>query len=326
MRQARWHGWQGLADAFAKMRYPFDSEKACQLNKDIFETMYFAAIESSCELAEKEGVYSTYEGSPASQGKLQFDLWGVTPSARWDWTALRAKVAKFGLRNSLLMAPMPTASTAQIMGNNESTEPFTSNMYNRRVLAGEFTIVNKYLLRDLVERGLWTTEVRNQIIADRGSVQNVRQIPQELKDLYKTVWEISQKIIINQAAERGAYICQSQSLNIHMGEPTTKKLTSMHFYAWKKGLKTGMYYLRTRPKADAIQFTVDQASLANTSQSMAKSAQDKENGAINSLAGGKSATGNNAATMQKSASDAMDMGAVKGLDTEREVACESCSA
>ena len=186
--------------------------------------------------------------------------------------------------------------------------------------------MNKYLLNDLIARGLWTPEIRNQIIADRGSVQNVRQIPQELKDLYKTVWEISQKIIINQAAERGAYICQSQSLNIHMGEPTTKKLTSMHFYAWKKGLKTGMYYLRTRPKADAIQFTVDQASLANTSQSMAKSAQDKENGGINSLAGGKSATGNNAATMQKSASDAMDMGAVKGLDSEREVACESCSA
>ena len=316
-------GVQGLADAFAKMRYPFDSEKACQLNKDIFETMYFAAVESSCELAEKEGVYSTYEGSPASQGKLQPDLWGVTPTDRWDWTALRAKVAKFGLRNSLLMAPMPTASTAQIMGNNESTEPFTSNMYNRRVLAGEFTIVNKYLLRDLVERGMWTTEVRNQIIADRGSVQNVRQIPQDLKDLYKTVWEISQKIVINQAADRGAFICQSQSLNIHMGEPTTKKLTSMHFHAWKKGLKTGMYYLRTRPKADAIQFTVDQASLASTSVSM-KAARDKEN-AITNKPGVRSSSASSLATV-KTASDAMDMGAVKGLDSEREVACESCSA
>ena len=295
-------------------------DKACQLNKDIFETMYYAAVESSCELAEKEGVYSTYAGSPASQGKLQPDLWGVTPLTDGTGMLSVLKVAKFGLRNSLLMAPMPTASTAQIMGNNESTEAFTSNMYNRRVLAGEFTIVNKYLLRDLVERGLWTAEVRNQIIADRGSIQNVRQIPQELKDLYKTVWEISQKIVvINQAADRGAYICQSQSLNIHMGEPTTKKLTSMHFHAWRKGLKTGMYYLRTRPKADAIQFAVDQASLANTSQSKSKTS-DKENKLVES----KSNPSSNAAV--KTASDTMDMGAIKGLESEREVACESCSA
>ena len=191
-------------------------------------------------------------------------MWGVTPSDRWDWAGLKEKLAKFGMRNSLLLAPMPTASTAQILGNNESTEPFTSNMYNRRVLAGEFTIVNKYLLTELTERGLWTASVRNQIIADGGSVQNVAEIPQDLKNLYKTVWEISQKTILDMAADRGAYICQSQSLNIHMGQPTTGKLTSMHFYAWKKGLKTGMYYLRTQPKAAAIQFTVDQEALAQT--------------------------------------------------------------
>jgi ribonucleoside-diphosphate reductase alpha subunit len=305
-------GVQGLADTFAKLKLPFDSDKACELNKDIFETMYYAGIEASCELAEKEGVYSSYQGSPASKGILQPDMWeGTVLSERWDWPALRAKVAQHGLRNSLLMAPMPTASTAQIMGNNESTEPFTSNMYNRRVLAGEFTVVNKYLLKDLVERGLWTSDIRNQIIADRGSVQNVQQIPQDMKDLYKTVWEISQKIIINQAAARGAFICQSQSLNIHMAEPTTKKLTSMHFYAWKKGMKTGMYYLRTRPKADAIQFTVDQAQLAQSNAN--------------------TKTVDEAATQQEAASEAKKLGtnegkATKGLDYEAEVACESCSA
>eukprot|EP00981_Chlorochromonas_danica_P010910 scaffold3532_cov182-Ochromonas_danica.AAC.13 len=255
-------GVQGLADAFAKLRFPFESPEATQTNLYIFETMYYAAVEASCELAEKEGTYETYAGSPMSKGLFQPDLWGVTPSFdKWDWTALRAKVAKHGVRNSLLLAPMPTASTAQILGNNESTEPFTSNMYNRRVLAGEFTVVNKYLLRDLVERGLWTAEVRNQIIADKGSVQRVPSIPQEIRDLYKTVWEIKQRTIIDQAADRGAFICQSQSLNVHMAEPTTAKLTSMHFYAWRKKLKTGMYYLRSQPKADAIQFTVDQASL-----------------------------------------------------------------
>jgi ribonucleoside-diphosphate reductase alpha subunit len=257
-------GVQGLADAFAKMRFPFESPEACRLNTEIFETMYHAALEASCELAQKEGVYSSYAGSPVSKGILQPDMWGVTPSDRWDWAALRAKIAQHGVRNSLLLAPMPTASTAQILGNNESTEPFTSNMYNRRVLAGEFTVVNKYLLKELVEKGLWTQETRNQIIADRGSVQNVSSFPKEIKDLYKTVWEIKQKVIIDQAADRGAFICQSQSLNIHLGEPTTAKLTSMHFYAWKRGLKTGMYYLRSLPKADAIQFTVDQAALTTT--------------------------------------------------------------
>jgi ribonucleoside-diphosphate reductase alpha subunit len=255
-------GVQGLADAFAKMRFPFESARAMQLNKDIFETMYFAALEASCEIAQRDGPYSSYAGSPMSQGRIQPDLWGVeVTDVRWDWTGLRAKIAQYGVRNSLLLAPMPTASTAQILGNNESTEPFTSNMYNRRVLAGEFTVVNKYLLKDLVDRGIWTPEIRNQIIGDRGSIQRVAQIPQELKELYKTVWEIKQKTIIDQAADRGAFICQSQSLNIHMAEPTTAKLTSMHFYAWRRGLKTGMYYLRSQPKAEAIQFTVDQTAL-----------------------------------------------------------------
>lgn len=255
-------GVQGLADAFAKMRFPFESSRAMQLNKDIFETMYFASMEASCELAKRDGPYSTYAGSPVSKGILQPDMWGVpVTNDRWNWTKLREDIAQFGVRNSLLLAPMPTASTAQILGNNESTEPFTSNMYNRRVLAGEFTVVNKYLLKDLVDRGIWTPEIRNQIIADRGSIQRVAQIPAELKELYKTVWEIKQKTIIDQAADRGAFICQSQSLNIHMAEPTTAKLTSMHFYAWRKGLKTGMYYLRSLPKADAIQFTVDQTAL-----------------------------------------------------------------
>ena len=259
-------GVQGLADCLAIMRYPFESAEGRKLNKDIFETIYYGAVEASCELAEKFGSYETYAGCPASQGKLQFDLWNVTPSDRWDWPALKAKIAQHGLRNSLLMAPMPTASTAQILGNNESTEPFTSNMYNRRVLAGEFTVVNKYLLNDLTERGLWTANIRNRIIADNGSVQHVPEIPQDLKNLYKTVWEISQKVILDMAADRGAYICQSKSLNIHMGEPTTGKLTSMHFYAWKKGLKTGMYYLRTQAKAQAIQFTVDQAAISSSNK------------------------------------------------------------
>ena len=269
-------GVQGLADALCMMRYPFESDEARQLNKDIFETIYFGAVEASCEVAERDGPYETYPGSPASEGRLQFDLWGVTPSDRWDWAGLKAKIAAHGLRNSLLLAPMPTASTAQILGNNESTEPFTSNMYNRRVLAGEFTIVNKYLLRDLTERGLWTPDVRNQIIADGGSIQNVPEIPQELKDLYKTVWEIKQRCIIDMAADRGAFICQSQSMNLHVAEPSVRVLSSMHFYSWRAGLKTGMYYLRTRPKADAIKFTVDTAALQNRENSAAASNEVEE--------------------------------------------------
>ena len=221
-------------------------------------------MEASIQLAKEEGTYETYEGSPTSQGLLQPDLWNVTPSSRWDWAQLRKDLAEHGCRNSLLLAPMPTASTAQILGNNESFEPFTSNMFTRRVLAGEFAVVNKYLLNDLIARGLWTPEIRNQIIADKGSVQGVAGIPDDLKALYKTTWEIKQKCVLDMSADRGAFICQSQSLNLHIAEPSPGKLTSMHFYAWKKGLKTGMYYLRTRPKADAIAFTVDQAMAAKS--------------------------------------------------------------
>ena len=271
-------GVQGLADTFMMLKYPFDSEEAASLNRDIFETIYFAACTASCELAEKNGPYETYEGSPASQGKLQFDLWGVTPSKRWDWDSLKARIAKHGIRNSLLVAPMPTASTAQILGNNESTEPFTSNIYNRRVLAGEFTVVNKHLLRELTSQGIWNESVRNRIIADHGSVQNVEEIPKHLRDVYKTVWEIPQRIILDMAADRAPYICQSQSMNVHIAEPNSSKLTSMHFYAWSKGLKTGMYYLRTRPKADAIQFTVDQEQLvADRNKAANSETNGKEN-------------------------------------------------
>ena len=353
-------GVQGLADALVKLRLPYESPEARALNKDIFETIYYGAMEASIQLAKEHGTYATharrrpksppradsrprrrrdssprksrgadssprksrgadspprksrgadspprnrrgaaadsretkpvsadsrgvflggrdarrprrrrterrrYAGSPTSEGKLQPDLWGVTPSDRWDWRQLRADLAEHGCRNSLLLAPMPTASTAQILGNNESFEPFTSNMFTRRVLAGEFAVVNKYLLQDLIARGLWTPEVRNQIIADKGSVQQVAAIPEDLKSLYKTTWEIKQKCVLDMSADRGAFICQSQSLNLHIADPSPGKLTSMHFYAWKKGLKTGMYYLRTRPKADAIAFTVDQAMAAKS--------------------------------------------------------------
>jgi ribonucleotide reductase alpha subunit len=237
------------------------------------------------ELAKTHGPYETFPGSPMSKGEFQFDMWGVKPSPRLshDWEGLRAKVIEHGVRNSLLVAPMPTASTSQILGNNECFEPYTSNIYTRRVLAGEFTVVNKHLLKDLIEGGYWTSATRNQIIADRGSVQNVHCIPQELKDLYKTVWEIKQRAIIDLAADRGAFIDQSQSLNIHMAEPNIGKLTSMHFYSWKKGLKTGLYYLRTRPKADAIQFTVDQTALA-ASRAEGQAAGSASNSAASSPA------------------------------------------
>jgi len=240
-----------------KMRLPFESEAAKQLNEDIFETMYFAACEASCELAERDGHYETYPGSPASKGQLQFDLWGKEPkSGRWDWAGLKAKIAKHGLRNSLLMAPMPTASTAQILGNNESFEPYTQNLYVRRTLSGEFVQVNRHLLQDLIARDLWTEDLRVQLIAHNGSVQNL-DLPSDLKELYKTVWEIKQRIVIDMSADRGAYIDQSQSLNIHMVDATTSKLSSMHFHGWQSGLKTGMYYLRTKAAVDAIKFTVD---------------------------------------------------------------------
>ena len=249
-------GVQGLADAFMIMGYPFDSPEARQLNVQIFETIYHAALERSCELAEQYGTYESYEGSPASQGILQYDMWNRTPTDLWDWASVKAKIAQHGLRNSLLLAPMPTASTSQILGFNECFEPYTSNIYMRRVLAGEFQVVNPWLLRELVELGLWNDTMRERMIAHGGSIQNIPGIPDRIKALYKTVWEISQKVIIDMAADRGAFICQSQSLNIHLSAPTFGQLTSMHFYGWKKGLKTGSYYLRTRPAANAIQFTV----------------------------------------------------------------------
>jgi len=275
-------GVQGLADAFQMLRIPFDSPEAKKLNRDIFETIYYAACNASCELAKADGPYETYEGSPASQGKLQFDLWDVVPSTRWDWAGLKAKIAEHGMRNSLLVAPMPTASTAQILGNNESTEPFSSNMYVRRVLAGEFTCVNKHLLRELTSRQMWTESVRTRIIADNGSIQNVQEIPQRTRDVFKTVWEIPQRTILEMAADRAPYICQSQSLNVHIAEPNSKKLTSMHFYAWQKGLKTGMYYLRTRPKADAIKFTLDQEQLVADRMKSAKISDDSPTNKENS--------------------------------------------
>jgi ribonucleoside-diphosphate reductase subunit M1 len=262
-------GVQGLADTFMALRLPFDSQEARELNIQIFETIYHAAVESSIELAEKEGAYQTYEGSPASKGLLQFDLWNRKPTELWDWDTLKQKLAKHGLRNSLLVAPMPTASTSQILGNNECFEPYTSNIYSRRVLAGEFQIVNPYLLRDLVNLGIWNDAMKNNIIANNGSVQGLANVPDEIKALYKTVWEISQKHIIDMAADRAAFIDQSQSLNIHIKDPTMGKLTSMHFYGWKKGLKTGMYYLRTQAASAAIQFTVDKESASSAGQTVA---------------------------------------------------------
>jgi len=249
-------GVQGLADAFIMMRFPFDSPEARQLNREIFETIYFAAVTESAAIAEKEGAYSTFQGSPMSKGEFQFDMWGVTPTKRWDWDALRAKVMKTGTRNSLLLAPMPTASTSQILGNNECFEPYTTNIYTRRVLSGEHIVVNKHLLNDLIGLGLWNDTIKQHIIAQNGSIQGIDIIPDHIKDLYKTSWEISQKVIIDMAADRGAFICQSQSLNLFIEEPNFKKLSSMHFYGWQKGLKTGMYYLRTRAAVDPIKFTL----------------------------------------------------------------------
>jgi ribonucleoside-diphosphate reductase alpha chain len=251
-------GVQGLADAFILLRLPFESDEAKRLNKDIFETIYFASMTASHDLAVKNGPYETFKGSPLSKGQFQFDLWNVTPdSGRWDWNALRKKVVKDGVYNSLLVAPMPTASTSQILGNNECFEPYTSNIYTRRVLSGEFVVVNKHLLKDLVALGLWNNDMKNQIILANGSIQAIPEIPDYIKDLYKTVWEIKMRNIIDMAADRGAYICQSQSLNLFVNAPNTSKLTSMHFYAWEKGLKTGMYYLRTQAASQAVKFTVE---------------------------------------------------------------------
>ena len=257
-------GVQGLADAFIMMRYPFDSEPAMKLNKDIFETIYYAAMKTSIELAKEEGPYSSFQGSPLSKGIFQFDMWNVDPgNSRHDWESLRAEVMKHGARNSLLLAPMPTASTSQILGNNECFEPYTSNIYIRRVNSGDFIIVNKHLLNDLVDLGIWSEKLKNKIIAEDGSVQNIDEIPKHIKELYKTVWEIKQRVIIDMAADRGAFICQSQSMNIHLQNPDNRMLTGMHLYAWEKGLKTGTYYLRSKASTGAKQITIDKADLAN---------------------------------------------------------------
>jgi len=254
-------GVQGLADAFILMRHPFDSPEAKLLNKQIFETIYYASLTASKDLAKEHGPYETYAGSPISQGKFQQDLWGVEPTDLWEWDILREEVLEHGVRNSLLLAPMPTASTSQILGNNECIEPYTSNIYTRRTLSGEFVIVNKHLMRDLVKLNLWNDTLKNKLIASNGSVQEIDEIPDNLKELYKTAWEISQRVIIDLSADRGAYVDQSQSLNIFMEDANFAKLTSMHFYGWKAGLKTGMYYLRTKAARDAIKFTLDKSKL-----------------------------------------------------------------
>ena len=258
-------GIQGFADCLLLLKYPFESQQAMDLNRQIFECIYFAALTASNELAEKDGPYSSYEGSPISQGLFQFDMRGIHPSTNWNWPALREKISKYGVRNSLLVAPMPTASTSQILGNNESFEPYTSNIYTRRVLAGEFVCLNPHLVKDLIEQNLWTHDIKNKIIANNGSVQGIHEIPADLKLLYKTVWEIPQKTLIDMAVTRSPFIDQSQSLNVFISDPSFGKLTSLHFYCWKKGLKTGMYYLRSRPAADAIKFTVDVEKLLNSS-------------------------------------------------------------
>jgi ribonucleoside-diphosphate reductase subunit M1 len=254
-------GVQGLADTFIQLRMPYDSEKARLLNVQIFETLYYGALEASSEIAEKDGPYSTYEGSPLSKGILQFDMWGVSPTSLWDWTALRQRIAKHGVRNSLLLAPMPTVLTSQILGNNESTEPIASNIAVRRVVSGEFQIVNHHLLKDLNERGLWDEAMKNQIIDNNGSIQNIPGIPSDLKQIYKTVLEISQKVVINMSADRGAFIDQSQSMNIHIASPNYGVMSSMHFYAWQKGLKTGMHYLKTKPGAGSVQVPTEKTKL-----------------------------------------------------------------
>lgn len=251
-------GVQGLADTFLRLRLPFDSPEARVLNSQIFETIYHAAVEESCLLATEKGTYSSFNGSPAHKGDLQFDLWGHKPDFFDDWPSLKARVQRDGMRNSLLVAPMPTASTSQILGFNECFEPFTSNIYTRRVLSGEYQVVNSYMVHDLIDLGLWTDSIRNSIVKHNGLIQHIKEIPSEVKHLYKTVWEISQRVIIDMAADRGCFVDQSQSMNIHLQSPTFGKLTSCHFYAWEKGLKTGMYYLRTQAAARAIQFTVDQ--------------------------------------------------------------------
>jgi len=259
-------GVQGLADVFLKLRLPFDSEGARKLNTEIFETVYYAALTASNELAQVHGPYETYQGSPCSQGLLQYDMWNVKPSDRWDWATLKQKIARHGIRNSLLTAPMPTASTSQILGNTECFEPYTSNIFSRRVLAGDFVLVNQHLVKDLIERGLWSNQLKEKIIGSGGSVQNIDEIPRDLKELYRTVWEMKQRTMIDMAADRGAFIDQSQSFNVFIADPNFGKLTSMHFYAWNKGLKTGMYYLRTQAAAAPVPVTVSQEAMQSVNK------------------------------------------------------------
>jgi len=309
-------GVQGLADAFILMRYPFDSEEAQQLNRDIFETIYYAALKESCELAKIDKPYETYAGSPVSKGILQHDMWNVQPtSGRWDWSSLREEIMQNGIRNSLLLAPMPTASTAQILGNNESFEPYTSNIYTRRVLSGDFQVVNQHLLKDLSERGLWNDDLKNEIISQNGSIQKIDSIPSDLKKLYRTVWEIPQKNLINMSADRGAYIDQSQSLNIHLAEPTFGKMSSMHFYAWKKGLKTGLYYLRTRPAADPIKFTVDKTKLKSNKSN------ETESTIIHKMKGERLTNGNGYHEPQESSENDKELGSNDDLIEQLKLAC-----
>lgn len=266
-------GVQGLADLLIMLRYPFESSAAKKLNREIFETIYYAAMKSSVDLARREGAYESFAGSPLSRGKFQFDFWGVQPSGRWDFESLRQEVMQYGARNSLLLAPMPTASTSQILGNNECFEPYTSNIYSRRTLSGEFVVVNKHLIRDLIALGLWNEEMKQRIILADGSVQGIAEIPADLRELYKTAWEMKMRNIIEMAADRGAFICQSQSLNLFVAEPNFAKLSSMHFHAWERGLKTGMYYLRTRAAAAAQKFTIQQhAGLADRGAPVAATA------------------------------------------------------
>jgi len=249
-------GVQGLADVFALMDMPFHSDRARQVNTDIFESIYYGAVTASIEVAKKHGPYSSFKGSPASEGKLQFDLWNVKPSSRYDWNIVKVDLVKYGMRNSLLVAPMPTASTSQILGNNECFEPFTSNIYKRRTLAGEFIVVNKHLLRDLLELGLWSKDLKDNIIANNGSIQQIDGIPEHIKQKYKIVWEIPMRHVIDMAADRAPYICQSQSMNLWVEDPKYNTLSAMHFYSWQKGLKTGLYYLRRKPKHQPQQFTI----------------------------------------------------------------------
>jgi ribonucleoside-diphosphate reductase alpha chain len=270
-------GVQGLADTFMMMDFAFNSSQAKQLNTNIFETIYHAALETSVELSKLHGPYDSFKGSPASKGVLQFDMWKVEPgNSRYNWTEMKASIVKYGIRNSLLLAPMPTASTSQILGNNEAFEPITSNIYTRRTLAGEFIVINKYLMRELIDMGLWTDALKNNIIANRGSVQHLTNLSEHMRNKYKTVWELPMKDLIDMSADRAAFICQSQSLNLWMEEPSYGPLTSMHFYAWTKGLKTGLYYLRRKPKHQAQQFTIEPDKIQNGTTELQSDKEDFE--------------------------------------------------